>query len=583
MNFINQIAERSYPKGEKMSDTPRPIAAQREDVLSTLEQILEGKAFGEQSRLRELLRYLVREELDDRGDRLKAYTIGMEVFGRSTDFDPRSDSIVRVEVNRLRQSLDHYYAIHGSTASVRIEVPKGTYRPTFLPLLQASDTPQRSLNEHRGGWQLPATFVLGGTLALAVIVIFAWVLPNQTAKQAVDPTPNSITITVTYAEDVRTNQPEYAISKGIVRDLRSALSRNPLFQVIGNEAATSDNKADFRVETDVQTFGGAIQYSIEAIDCRSDALVWSRAYTLDGENSDEHLAIVEHAARELKTRLLGATKDVLETRDPATLSAQQLVLMATWVSGRSSLNDLEWQKERLALARLAVEKDPTYGPAYSVLADKLAYLAAVDATLNTEAVLQEAKQSWQRAMELAPLDANVVFNVALGQWHSGYVDESVRSMERVVQLDPTHALAVFLSKVHPYTCMVAPDDIVTEVRAFDRQLSADDPIRWVTLTWIGLLQMARGEYVLALEAEARAAQIFQSPYTTIRHAALLNLLNEPEAAFDLIESQRDRWPNIDPAHFAFVTLPRQCGNANEPETVFRPYRQLAASMKQFEQ
>ncbi len=562
-----------------MSEGLGPTGVRREDVLQTLDQIFEGKAFGEQSRLRELLRYLVLEELDRRGDKIKAYTIGTEVFGRGKSFDPSSDSIVRVEVNRLRQSLEHFYATHGSTAPVRIEVPKGTYRPTFSALDTAPASPEPGEIEQGNRRRTPMLLLLGGALAAATIVL-AGVISIRTSDQAAYPNPDSIRVMVGYADDLQGNQPEYAVSKGIVQDLRSAISRNPIFRVIGSEAEPLAAKVDFRVETDVQSFGDELQFSIEAINAHSNALVWSRSYTTDGEDSYERQTIIQHVSRELKTRLLGATKDVLAGRDPSTLSAHQLVVMATWIAG-SSVNALEWQKERLALARRALEKDPNYGPAYSVLADKLAYLAAIDATINGDAALQEAKKSWQRAMELAPLDANVVFNVALGQWHSGYIDASTRSMERVVQLDPTHALAIFLSLVHPYTCGVAPDEIMREVEDFDSQLAADDPIRWITLTWIGLLRMSRGEYVLALEAEARAAQIFQTPYTTIRHAALLNLLDEPEAAFNLLESQRRSWPNIDPAHFADVTFPRQCKDADDPEGILRPYRKLAASMKQF--
>ncbi|MGD1926392.1 MAG: tetratricopeptide repeat protein [Paracoccaceae bacterium] len=550
------------------------------DVLATLGQILEGGAIGEKSRLRQLLRYLVTEEIEGRGDRLKAYTIGTEVFGRSDNFDPSSDSIVRVEVNRLRQSLDHFYSTEGSTAVMRIEIPKGTYRPSFVP--QNEDTtadprPQsKTLSRiFRTGRIVP---ILVACSLAAVVLIFLsapFDAPDAELDRASDVVPGAIRVVVQSADEVEDSRSDVAVSKRIVRDLRSALSRNPAIEVVGEKAT----RADFRIDSAVQDSGGAAQYSIEVTNAHSDAIVWARVYDLETENDDHERSLIKHVSRELRTRLLGATKNVLEGRDPGALSAEQLFVMATWVSG-PAISAVEWEKERLALARLAVAKDPEFGPAYSVLADKIAYLAAVDATMNSEVALEEAERSWRRAMELSPLDANVVFNVAQGQWHSGRVAASVRSMTRVVELDPTHALASFFADVYPYTCSVAPDEVMKSTIAFDRQLAADDPIRWITLTWTAWLHMYREEYDLALDAEERAAQIFQIPYTTIRHAVLLNLKGRVEDAHHLIEAQRNRWPNIDPSHFADVTMPRLCAEKGGGDRFIDLYHRLVGSLEE---
>ena len=48
------------------------------------------------------LRYVVERALAGEGDQLKEYVIGVAVFGRGDDYDPRLDSIVRVEARRLR-------------------------------------------------------------------------------------------------------------------------------------------------------------------------------------------------------------------------------------------------------------------------------------------------------------------------------------------------------------------------------------------------------------------------------------------------------------------------------------------------
>ncbi len=99
------------------------------ELADSCRRILASSTLGERSRLRDFLRFIVQEEAAGRGERLKAYAIGTQVFGRSADFDPNSDSIVRVEANRLRQALEHYYATEGQNDRFRLTIPRGSYRP----------------------------------------------------------------------------------------------------------------------------------------------------------------------------------------------------------------------------------------------------------------------------------------------------------------------------------------------------------------------------------------------------------------------------------------------------------------------
>lgn len=122
---------------ERSGDRARGTGASRdappdaEVVNAALQEIFSTSALGEKSRLRALLEFIVDEELAGRGDRIKGYAIGTLVFGRDEAFDPNADSIVRVEMNRLRQAIKHYYASEGAGAALRIDIPKGQYRPIF--------------------------------------------------------------------------------------------------------------------------------------------------------------------------------------------------------------------------------------------------------------------------------------------------------------------------------------------------------------------------------------------------------------------------------------------------------------------
>jgi TolB-like protein len=100
-------------------------------VRAQLERILASPGFANAGRLSRFLRFVVERTLDGEGDQLKEYRLGTEVFDRSSDYDPRLDSIVRVEARRLRSKLAEYYEGPGRVDPIAIRVDKGSYGATF--------------------------------------------------------------------------------------------------------------------------------------------------------------------------------------------------------------------------------------------------------------------------------------------------------------------------------------------------------------------------------------------------------------------------------------------------------------------
>jgi predicted ATPase len=78
------------------------------------------------------LAFVVEQTLEGHADRLKEYALGVDVFDRGTDFDPRTETIVRVQARRLRDKLREYYTLEGQTDPIAIEIPKGRYVPQFF-------------------------------------------------------------------------------------------------------------------------------------------------------------------------------------------------------------------------------------------------------------------------------------------------------------------------------------------------------------------------------------------------------------------------------------------------------------------
>jgi TolB-like protein len=102
-----------------------------DEIRVQLDRILASDVFASADRMSGFLRYVVERAMAGESDHVKEYTIGVAVFGRSEEYDPRLDSIVRVEARRLRTKLDEYYASTGRQDPIIIEIPRGAYVPTF--------------------------------------------------------------------------------------------------------------------------------------------------------------------------------------------------------------------------------------------------------------------------------------------------------------------------------------------------------------------------------------------------------------------------------------------------------------------
>jgi hypothetical protein len=94
-------------------------------IRAAVGRVLTSPDFDVPDRARRFLTYVVEEAIAGRGDRIKAYSIATEVFGRDSDFDAQVDPVVRIEAGRLRRALEHYYLTAGRDDEIVTTIPKG--------------------------------------------------------------------------------------------------------------------------------------------------------------------------------------------------------------------------------------------------------------------------------------------------------------------------------------------------------------------------------------------------------------------------------------------------------------------------
>src|SRR3974390_3052192 len=102
-------------------------------IREELDRILSSPEFRTSKRSQDFLKYVVEHALTGQAGLLKERTIGIEVFGRSTGYDPGEDATVRVKAGEVRKRLGLYYAEEGPRDPLRIELPLGPYTPEFPP------------------------------------------------------------------------------------------------------------------------------------------------------------------------------------------------------------------------------------------------------------------------------------------------------------------------------------------------------------------------------------------------------------------------------------------------------------------
>jgi hypothetical protein len=114
-----------------LKEKPLLAVPDRDQCKAELEAVIASGIFAKAPSLALLLEYVCRKYFEGQANQIKEYNIAVEALGRPPSFDPRQDSIVRVEAFRLRKRLKQYYENEGAAHRLRIVIPPGQYVPRF--------------------------------------------------------------------------------------------------------------------------------------------------------------------------------------------------------------------------------------------------------------------------------------------------------------------------------------------------------------------------------------------------------------------------------------------------------------------
>lgn len=159
--------------------TPPPTPSETHHDL--IGRVMSGSSLSRSPRLRQLLQFLFEKSLEESATPPTEEQIGVAVFGRRHGYDTSTDTIVRVEMSKLRKKLEHYFLDDGRGEQVILELPRRSYGLVFRAR-EVTAPGGAELPERRTWWKsLRFWMAISGVAALAAIAVWMLALGAGTA------------------------------------------------------------------------------------------------------------------------------------------------------------------------------------------------------------------------------------------------------------------------------------------------------------------------------------------------------------------------------------------------------------------
>ena len=382
-----------------------PSGATSEMVRAQLQRILASAVFAGSPRLSRFLEFVVERARQGLADGLKEYAIGLEVFERASDFDPRIDPIVRVQAAKLRSKLMEYYNSDGCGDALVISVPKGGYVPLFECPAVAPPKPAPPVESVRP--------------SLAVLPFVN-----------MSPEPDN----------------EY-FSDGLTEEVINALTSVPGLQVVARTSVFrfkgrhqdvreigSQLNAGAILEGSVRKLGVQLRITAQLINVKDGYHLWSHTFKREMKDVFEVQEEISAAVREALTPFFGgAPLRPQHKPNHPNPQAHELYLRGRYAQARLIRGSVA---QGIQLFEQAIAADPGYARAYAGLADAW-FLLAFWGVVAPHTAMPKAKAPALRALELddqlpeAYASLGVIQTSYEWQWKEGE-----RNILRALELDP---------------------------------------------------------------------------------------------------------------------------------------------------
>jgi len=440
--------------------TPNHIS--EEKTREQLERILKSKIFRTVERLKRFVSFIVSETLAGRGDQLKEFVVGIQVFDKDPSFDPRNDPIVRVQARRLRARLERYYSEEGQNDEILIELPKGGYATTFRHRDRPS--PKRSVT---------STLVSRNTI---LVTPFA----DHSPEAELDYFCKGL------AEEIVDTLAKVKTARVVALDAAQLLYGNDVREVVNRL------NAGLIVSGSVRKAGEDVRITAQFIDGANGSFLWSESIN---RKIDNVYAIQEEVAQTILKRLEEGRAEGSHAsgrRPTDNLAAYNLYLQGRYQLSQRSEEGLRKAAE---FFEKAILEDPQYAEGYSGLADAYGLLGHYGVLTPAEVWTKAASNAaWAVLQDESSAEAHTsLAHVKSTQDWDWLAAE--REFKLAIQLDPRYPTAHHWYAVSCLAPMARLDQALEEIEL----ARALDPVSSVIARDLAVIYYYRRDFEAALE------------------------------------------------------------------------------------
>lgn len=427
------------------------------DIRAEFDRMAVSDVFLKSPQLVAFLRYVVESTLHGKQDRIKAYTIGVEVLRRDVKFDPQLDPIVRVEATRLRRAIERYYATAGASDLIIIDLPRGSYVPTFRRREAAVSGPEllpKRFERLLGIVRMRPVVAVVAALSLIVIVFAAGILLRQATHQILSESAqragNGLPVIVMAPFAVAGTPSVGAISAPVLLEkMRDAFVRFDAVNVMSaaKEPEVSDvavrpaePRSDYRFQGYINYMpDGATTVQVRLLDTQNGADVWTK--TFERIESGRDASAVEKSIVIATAGTLLQPFGVIHARERVKHLATgegdpryRCILEAS--ESLRSFDPDQHLRAQACLERLTVEA-PSFGIGFRYLAAIYlrGYQFGTSSQLGGGPTLDQALQAGRRAVELQPESSRGYNTLASIYFVSGEIAQTFAASDRAVALN----------------------------------------------------------------------------------------------------------------------------------------------------
>ena len=346
------------------------------------------------------LKFVVSETLAGSAKKIKGYTIATEVFGRGPEFDQSIDPVVSIQASRLRRALERYYLTAGKHDPIRIDIPKGTYVPTFI---ERQPSGQNTVAES-----------------------------NPTASD----TNNWPTVTVRPLANLTQNPEDDYLSMGLATELTHALGHYKEIRILeafhqDTKPAQPETDMDFDLDGSIRRDSAGISVAIKLCSTRECIQIWSGKYQGDSETA-KMISFQENVAAEVAVSVAGDNAAISKylagnSRDKSASELTTYEAMLRFWQNETLLTPQSMMRVIQALEH-AVTREPDCGQAWAMLAAQYADNYGLE-IVDLPTPLEKASEYARKGVNRDPADRRT--RLALG--YVRFMQDRLREAQREVE------------------------------------------------------------------------------------------------------------------------------------------------------